>query len=358
MTGLLNSLTALPLALTDKLGKGQTFWLPEQAATMAHDADDAFYLIYWVSLFFFVLIVAWLGAFLWKYRERKGHKERETSDHNTPIEIVWSVIPLIITFFMFWIGFRGYSDQYIVPGDGINVTVTAQKWSWAFTYPNGVTSGVLHAPVGENVLLTMGSQDVIHSLFIPAFRIKKDVVPGRYHKIWFNATKTGTYDLYCTEYCGTEHSSMITKVIIEDRPAYEAWLKEEGEFDSKLAPKAAGERWYINMGCKQCHSLDGSAGTGPTFKDLWGSTIKLADGSSVQADENYVRESILNPAARIHSGFQNVMPSFQGRLEEKSIINIIAFLKSLSSSTSQAELDEISRTPQLPDGDATSGQGS
>jgi cytochrome c oxidase subunit 2 len=340
MTGLIGNLGLLALA-----AHGQTFWLPPQSSTGAHETDAAFYFVFWVCFFFFFLNIIWLAVFCIKYRKRPGHREEETPHHNYPLEIAWSVIPLAIVCYMFWIGFRGFLNQYDPPGDGMNVQVQAQKWQWTFIYPNGTVTSELHAPVGQNVILTMTSSDVIHSFFVPDFRIKKDVVPGRYHKLWFNAPQAGTHHIFCTEYCGTGHSSMLSKVVVEDQAAFKAWLKDQGEFDDKLAPKDAGERWYHTMGCEQCHSVTGVAGTGPSWKDLWGSTQTMSDGSTVTVDENYVRESILNPSAKIVKGFQNVMPSFQGRLEEKSIRSIIAYLKSLSDKTSPEELEEISKTP-------------
>ena len=340
MTGLIGNLGLLALA-----GHGRTFWLPPQASTGAAETDRAFYFIYWVCFFFFFLIVIWLGWFMIKYRKRPGYQESETIHHNLPLEVTWSIIPLAITCYMFWIGFRGFLNQYDPPGDGLQVQVQAQKWQWTFIYPNGTVTSELHAPIGKNVVLTMTSSDVIHSFFEPDFRIKKDVVPGRYHKLWFNAPEAGKHHVFCTEYCGTGHSAMLSQVVIEDQAVFDAWLKDQGEFDDKLAPKDAGERWYNTMGCKQCHSTDGTVGTGPSWKDLWGSTQTMSDGSTVTVDENYVHESILNPSAKIVKGFQNVMPSFQGRLEEKSIRSIIAYLKSLSSKTSPEELKEISAKP-------------
>jgi cytochrome c oxidase subunit 2 len=292
--------------------------------------------------------VIWLGWFMIKYRKRPGHTERETSHHNMPLEVAWSVIPLAIVCYMFWVGFKGFLNIYDPPVDGLNVQVQAQKWQWTFVYPNGTTSGGedgLHVPAGQNVILTMTSSDVLHSFFVPDFRIKKDVVPGRFHKLWFNAPAVGTHHIFCTEYCGTGHSAMISKVVVEDKTAFESWLKEMGEFDDKLSPKDAGERWYKNLGCAQCHTTDGTKSTGPSWKNLWGESQTMADGSTVTVDENYVHESIVNPSARIVSGYQNVMPSFQGRLEEKSIRNIIAFLKTLSDKTSPEELKALSQAP-------------
>jgi cytochrome c oxidase subunit 2 len=352
MNPLLQSLLSFPLA---KDGRGRTFWLPPQDSTVAAEHDFAFYFVFWVCFFFFFLIVIWLAAFLWRYRERKGHVERDTPHHNLPLEVVWSVIPLLITIYMFWIGFRGMMNQYNPPGDGLNVIVQAQQWNWSFTYPDGTQSGGedgMHVPLGENVILTMTSSDVLHSLFVPNFRIKKDVVPGRFHKIWFNATKLGEHHLFCTEYCGTKHSTMVSKVVVEDRPTYEAWLKKAGDINNQLSPKDAGEKWYKIQGCGQCHSLDGSRLTGPTWKDVWGKTETLSDGSTVTVNDEYILESIVNPGAKVVQGFSNVMPSFQGRLDDRSILNISAYIKSLSSSITPEELEEISKKPEPKEGAA------
>ena len=208
--------------------------------------------------------------------------------------------------------------------------VTAQKWSWQFTYPNGYTDENLHVPVDRPIRLVMQSQDVIHSLYVPAFRIKRDVVPGRYNKAWFEATVPGEYQIFCAEYCGTGHSDMLAKAIVHRPGEFESWLRKASDFLSTMTPEEGGRKLYKIHGCGQCHSTDGSPLTGPTFQGIFGHQVSLAGGGTVKVDENYIRESILNPAAKVVAGFEPVMPTFQGRLEDKEITAVIQYINSLS----------------------------
>lgn len=309
-----------------------TFWFPAQAAENAAKVDDLFYFVLYVSVFFFLLIMTILSVFVIRYRRREGVEPEQSPSHNTVLEIVWSVIPTALVVYMFYAGFTGYLEKRTPPTDAYEIGVTAQKWSWNFTYPNGHTTNVLHLPVGVETQMLMSSEDVIHSFFVPAFREKMDVVPGRYTKAWFTPTIVGTYDLFCAEYCGTQHSEMITKVVVhpQDGPdSFENWLREDSDFLSKLSPSEGGKKVYQLRGCGQCHSLDGTSGNGPTFKDVWGTERVMADGSKVLFDENYVRESILMPKAKVLAGYEPVMPTFQGRIKDAEITALIAFLKSL-----------------------------
>jgi cytochrome c oxidase subunit 2 len=224
--------------------------------------------------------------------------------------------------------------------------VTGQKWQWFFTYPNGYVTGELHVPVDRPVELTMTSEDVIHSLWIPAFRVKKDVVPGRYNKAWFEATEPGEYPLLCTEYCGTGHSDMLTRVTVHRPGEFETWLREAADLLGTLPPAEAGLKLYETKGCKQCHSLDGSAGVGPSFKNLFGSERHLADGGQVVADENYVRHSILEPMSQVSLGFDPVMPTYAGKLKDQEITMLIAYLKSISANVSTEEADDAEAATQ------------
>jgi cytochrome c oxidase subunit II len=197
------------------VGLGAGFWLPRQGSTGAARVDSLFHAITWISICFFALIVSLLAVFLWKYRSRPGHTSQPSPTHNTPLEITWTVLPVLIVVWIFWEGFTGFIDLATPPDNAYEVQVLGQKWNWTFTYPNGVVSPDLHVPVDTDVRLVMTSQDVIHSLYVPDFRIKRDVVPGRYEKAWFHATDTGDYQLYCAEYCGTQHSSMLAKVVVQ-----------------------------------------------------------------------------------------------------------------------------------------------
>jgi cytochrome c oxidase subunit 2 len=314
---------------------GGSFWLPVQGSTVAPDVDSLFHFITGISLFFFVLIIGLIVWFLIQYRRRPGVEPQDSPHHNTVLELSWSILPSLLLVVMFYRGFTGYMDMRTPPDGAMEIMVNAKKWSWLFTYPNGWGEPELHVPRDVPVTLVMTSEDVIHSLFIPAFRVKMDVVPGRYTKLWFNATEVGEFTLFCTEYCGTKHSDMLAKVVVHDSVAeYQQWLEKASDpytqEDGKPRPLAeVGAMFFNKRGCVQCHSIDGSVKTGPTFKGTFGTTQKLTDGTDVVIDENYVRESILNPMAKVCRGFRPVMPTFQGQLKDQDIGAIIAYLKSL-----------------------------
>ncbi|WP_417395010.1 cytochrome c oxidase subunit II [Gimesia chilikensis] len=304
------------------------FWFPPQGSTVAEHSDSVYFFILYVCTFFFVLIVSLMVLFMVKYRHRPGVEAEKTSTHNLTLELSWSVIPTLLTIVMFWVGFTGYIDMRTPPSDSYDINVIAKKWSWAFQYPNGWIESELHIPKGENVTLTMASDDVIHSLWVPAFRTKMDVVPGRYTQEWFKATRAGEYPLMCAEYCGQKHSNMISKVIVhETRGDFDKWLQQASDIHKNKTPEEAGEYFYKSRGCIQCHSLDGTPKNGPSFKGLYGKDEKMTDGSTVKVDDNYLRESILEPQASIVAGFRPIMPTFKGQLTDQDITAIIAFIK-------------------------------
>jgi cytochrome c oxidase subunit 2 len=316
---------SLPLADANK-----TFWFPEQASTFAAEVDSFFYFILWLSVFFFVLIVGGMAYFIWKYRERPGYRGNPEAEHNTPLEITWTVLPTFIVIYIFVRGAAGYLNMSRAPSETLDIQVQAQKWAWTFTYPNGAVSPELHLPIDQAAKMVMRSSDVIHSFFVPAFRAKSDVVPGRYNLMWFQPTKEGTYDLLCTEYCGDKHSEMLTKVTVHSKEGYEKWVADAAKPPED--PVEHGKWIYERYGCKSCHSLDGSKVVGPSFQGSWGVDVALAGGKGSQAfDENYVRESILDPQAKARSGYEaaSAMPSYQGRLKEEQLAAVIEFLKSL-----------------------------
>ncbi|MCX7016652.1 MAG: cytochrome c oxidase subunit II [Candidatus Sumerlaeota bacterium] len=309
---------------------GSSLWLPPPASTAAIEVDWVFQFIFWIDAFFFVLVTALMILFLWRYARPRGARAVGGPTHSTPLEITWTVVPLFIVMAIFYEGFRTYMESAVTPGNGYDVQVTGQQWKWMFTYPNGYVDENLHVPVGRPIRLTLTSSDVIHSLYIPAFRLKKDAVPGRFNKEWFQATQPGEYQIFCAEYCGTGHSDMLAKAIVHPPGEFENWLENAASYASRLSPAEAGEKIYHIRGCAQCHSLDGTAGTGPSFKGLWGSTVTMSDGLKVVVDENYVRESILQPQAKVVAGFQPVMPTFQSRLKDQDILDVIEFLKTLA----------------------------
>ena len=313
-------------------GSQPSFWMPVDAAAGAADIDFAFNFILAICTFFFVLIVGLGILFVIKYRKRPGYTPKPSPHHSLKLEITWSVIPVFLCVFMFWFGFSSYMHGRTMPEDAEQIGVIAQKWSWSFQYSNGATHPELHVPVGEPVVLTMRSNDVIHSLFIPAFRTKLDVVPGRYSKVWFEPTKEGEYQLFCTEYCGTEHSSMQAKVYVETREEYEAWLvKIDVNVDSFETLAEAG-KWVFEtkLGCNACHLVDGTTKVGPPLNNVFGSMRELEGAESVLADENYIRDSMLEPGKHIAKGYANNMTSFQGRTNDKQIDAVIAYLKELA----------------------------
>lgn len=319
---------------------GQRLWMPDSASTFGPSTDFLFYFIYWISAGAFVIILMLLTFFVIRFRHRPGQTRPQASPaHSTALELTWSFIPAIALVAMFYFGFRGFVDQATTPDYAYEIQVTGFKWGWQFAYPNGATSPDLHIPKDRPVKLILSSQDVIHSIFVPAFRMKKDVVPGRYNNVWVQATDLPPvrndgeryFDLYCTEYCGTKHSLMRSKVFVHETGAFNAWLEEAANWVQHTPPVEAGAKLYQARGCAQCHSLEaGKTIVGPSFKNIYGYEHAMKDGSKVLVDENYVRQSILVPGAKVVAGFDNVMPSYQGRIKDIEVTAIVEWLKSLS----------------------------
>lgn len=309
-----------------------SWWKPIQASTHAASVDSLFNFIMYLCFFFFVLIVGAMIYFIVKYR-RKGDGPEKTSPikGNHTLEIVWSVIPGILLVIMFAWGFKDWLAIAVVPANAMEVRVTGQKWNWTYTYPKeGIVSAELVVPVGQPVKLVMTSSDVLHSFYIPDFRIKRDVVPGKYTVLWFEPSEEAVHQVYCTEYCGTEHSNMLSKVKVYSSAKYEEWVANGGDEGGAGVPLAdKGKKLYEQRGCVACHSIDGSRKVGPTWKGAFGTERKFADGSSGIADENYMRESILVPNAKVVATYPGVMPSYQGQLNDKQLEAIIEYMKSL-----------------------------
>lgn len=310
--------------------KNATFWFPEQASTFAPEVDWFYLAMFYISLFFFVIIVAAMIYCVVAFRGRPGYKGSVEALHNNQLEFWWTFIPCVIAVWIFGRGVYGYLDMMTIPVDTNDIDVTARKWAWTFKYPGGVETNELHLVLDKPAKLTMRSDDVLHSLFVPAFRAKCDVVPGRYATMWFEPTKVGIYDLFCTEYCGDKHSQMLAKTYVQTKEEYDKWLAQEMLPPSD--PVQWGEKLYAkSKGCIACHSKDGAKVVGPSFLNTWGSDVQLATGEIVKFDENYVRESVLNPQAKSRKGFETAaqMPSYQGRLKEEEISALIEFLKTL-----------------------------
>ncbi len=313
------------LAQTEK-----SLFLPPARSTVAPLHDGLYVFIFWMSVFFTVLIAGLLVYFVIKYRRKSPHDLPDGPTHSTAIELGWTLPPLVLVLVIFTWGFRGFIDMNQAPNNAYQVVVSAKKWSWSFTYGGGEQDSVLHVPVNTPIDLVLTSDDVIHSFYVPDFRVKKDAVPGRFNKMWFEATEVGEYNLFCTEYCGQGHSTMITKVIVEPMDDFLAYLEERGKWWEGEKPVDVGLTVHKEKGCDACHSLDGTAGEGPSWVDVFGAERQFTDGSTRVADEEYIRESILNPAKHIVAGYQNVMPTFQGQIKDPEILGVIEYMKSIS----------------------------
>lgn len=304
------------------------FWMPVNASTLAGETDWLFDFLYWISVVCSVALLGLMIYFCVKYQAKsRKDKPEESSDHNTAMEVTWSVIPMIVVVAIFVWGFQGFVHLRTAPKDAYEIRATGQKWKWLFEYENGYTDDTLHAPVGRNVRVIISSADVLHSLYLPAFRQKMDAVPGRYTELWFQATEAGEFPIFCTEYCGTGHSNMLSKVVVHKPGGFDKWLEEAQEKMLDLPPAELGELMYQQQGCSTCHSLDGTVKTGPSFKGIFGKNEQMSDGSSVVVDENYIRQSVLEPQAKIVQGFTPAMPTFKGKLNDRMIDGIIAFIK-------------------------------
>ncbi len=315
-----------------------TFWLPSASSTTAGEVDSLFTFIFWMSVFFFVLVVSLMVFFSVRYRRRKGDEERldTAPTHNKYLEALWIGIPTILVIIIFVWGFRGYMKMHVVPANAMEVKVTGQKWFWSFEYPEGASSvNELVVPEDRAVRLLMSSQDVIHSFFVPAFRVKKDVLPNRYSIAWFEATDPGEYDLFCAEYCGTKHSEMVGKVRVLPEREYKEWLEGAAMSGEDMTPRDYGAKLYNAKACNTCHSVDGSPGNGPSFLGAFGKREQLSDGSTITVDENYLRESILNPRTKIVAGYQPIMPTYQGLLNDAEVDALVAYIKSLGEGSSE-----------------------
>lgn len=298
---------------------------PVQASTMARNVDALYIFLLIVTGMMTLLVFSFLLFFAARYRHRPGVRA-EQIEGSTPLEITWSVIPFLIFMVIFAWGALVYFKERTPPADATEVYVVAKQWMWKLEHAEGQREiNELHVPVGRDVKLIMTSQDVIHSFYIPAFRVKQDVLPGRYTVEWFRATKPGVYHLFCAEYCGTQHSGMVGDIVVQEPAQYEAWMN--GGSAGPLS--AAGEKIFSELGCATCHRTD-TQGRGPNLQGVFGKPVQLADGRTVTADENYLRECILDPGAKRVKGFQPIMPTFQGLVTEEQINALVAYIKSIA----------------------------
>src|SRR6185437_5931421 len=307
---------------------------PPEASEVARHTDHLLFALLTISAITMVVVFGPMIYFLFKYR--RGNKADRTPVElpEMKIEITWTVIPTIVFVGLFAWGARVYWRIERPPADAMEINVVGKQWMWKIEHPEGNREiDELHVPVGRNIKLTLASQDVIHSFFLPAFRVKQDVVPGRYTTLWFRADKIGTYHLFCSEYCGTHHSAMTGSVIVMPPEAYEQWLKQ-GAPGPSMAQE--GEKLFREYGCSGCH-VNSTIVHAPPLNGLFGRTVPLQTGKFVTADEAYLRDSILLPAKDIVAGYTNDMPSFQGHLNEEDVMKLIAYIRSLSDTTPQQE---------------------
>jgi cytochrome c oxidase subunit II len=298
---------------------------PEQASTHAAQVDALLFFLLGISGFFTVLIAGLIVYFAVRYRRRADHDRPAPVPSSLKLELTWTLIPLAISLFIFVWGAQVYFSWARPPDDCLEIYVVGKQWMWKFQHLGGQREiNRLHVPLGRPVKLTMISQDVIHSFFVPAFRLHQDVLPERYTIAWFHATKAGTYHLFCSQYCGTDHAKMIGEVIVMEPDVFETWLQSGA--DGSMA--AEGRKLFQKLQCVTCHSADAKA-RAPVLEDLYGGIVPLQDGRTVKADEAYLRESILYPDAKIVAGFQPIMPSFKGMIDEEETLQLIAFIKAL-----------------------------
>ena len=303
---------------------------PVEASEQAKGMDELYWFITIISVVMTIVIFVGLGVFAWKYHNKRNPHATQI-EGSTKLELTWSILPFLVMLVMFGWGADIYYRAQNPPKDAMEIFVTGKQWMWKIQYPDGYREiNELHVPVGQPVKLTMASEDVIHSFSIPAFRVRHDVMPGHYNSLWFTATKPGRYHLFCTEYCGNQHAGMVGWVDVMEPREYANWQSGGGTGGS-LAEQ--GEKLFQQNGCSTCHLLD-QQGRCPILRGLYNKPVQLSDGRTVIADDAYLRESILDPNAKIVAGFQpNVMPNFKGQISEENVIQLIAYIKSLSPQT-------------------------
>jgi cytochrome c oxidase subunit 2 len=299
---------------------------PDQASTIASGVDAVYFLLTGLSLLFAVIVLFFILFFAIKYRRGSTADRSGVVLESRTLEFVWSFVPLVLALAVFVIQAVAYFNLYRPPIDALEIYVVGRQWMWKAQHPEGQDEiNELHVPVNRPVRLIMTSQDVIHSFYIPAFRVKQDVLPGRYTSIWFEATRPGIYHLFCTEFCGTDHAEMGGSVIVLPEAEYQQWLTG----DSGNVPLAeAGQALFLQLGCVTCHQAD-EQGRGPALVGVFGQEVELEGGQTVTVDEEYLRESIVNPRAKIVAGYPSIMPTYQGQISDEGLQQIVAYLKSL-----------------------------
>lgn len=293
---------------------------------MAPAVDNLYFFIVAVTAFFALLVVVLVIYFAIKYRDDTGLKVGAPITGSIPLEIGWSIVPFLVAMVIFVWATVVFFQIVRPPDQTLEIYATGKRWMWRYQHVDGQREiNQLHVPVNRPVKITFTSEDVLHSLYLPAFRVKADAIPGRYSSIWFTATKTGEYHLFCAEYCGTRHSGMIGSVYVMEEDDYQEWLAGGGLTGSM---SARGEQLFQQLACNTCHRGDGT-GRGPALAGVFGAQVELEDGRTVLADESYIRNSILNPQSQIVAGYQPLMPTFQGLINEEGVMSLIEYVKSL-----------------------------
>jgi cytochrome c oxidase subunit 2 len=306
---------------------------PPQASTFAADVDKLYFLILAVTSFFALAVIIFVAIFAIKYQDETGTKVGAPIHGSIPLELAWSFIPFVIAIGIFAYATVVYFELVRPPAETLQIYSTGKRWMWRFQHMNGRAEiNELHVPKGRPVKITFTSEDVLHDIYIPAFRVKADAIPGRYSEIWFEPSQIGDFHLFCAEYCGTKHSGMIGRVVVMEPRDYQAWLS--GSDGQPLAVR--GQQLFQQLACVTCHLNDGT-GRGPSLAGIFGSKVELANGTGVVADEGYIRESILTPQVKLVNGFQPVMPTFQGLVNEEGVMALIEYIKSLPAPAAPAQ---------------------
>jgi len=315
----------------------RAWMMPPQGSEFAKEIDFVYMALFWMSVVLFLMIAVPSVYFAWRYRYKPGRVTPHQT-HNTTLEVVWSVLPLLLCIGIFFWGLNGWMKYAVAPGEAMEIAVTAKQWLWQFEYPDGSrTINDLHVPVNKPVKFTMTSEDVLHDFYVPDMRVKHDVIPGRYTQVWFTPTVLGKTNFTCAEYCGKDHSGMKGILTVESDADFAKFLETGGTEwedyfngkDPKKTPALWGQLTYERVGCNSCHTVDGSKSKGPSWKGVYGSMVELNNGTSVLADENYIRESMMNPQAKVVKGYDPIMPTFQGLLKPNQVNGLVAYIESL-----------------------------
>jgi cytochrome c oxidase subunit 2 len=321
-------------------------FVPPSASTLSGGVDALYFYLSGITVFFTLLIGGVLIFFVIKYRRRSPYEIPRPIAGSHKLETLWSVIPFIIAMSMFAWGAQLYFQMYRPPQNAAEIYVVGKQWMWKIQHSTGQREiNELHVPVGRKIKLIMTSEDTIHDFFVPAFRMKADVLPGKYTTQWFEATTPGTYHLFCAEYCGMNHSGMIGTVVVMQPSEFDNWLSGNA---AQQSPAVAGQQLFQSLGCVSCHGANGEGGRGPALAGLFGRQVFLTNGQTLVADEAYVRESIENPQAKLVSGFGPIMPTFQGQVTPEQLIQIMSFIKSLQITTSAAPVSAPAASPRTP----------